>query len=128
MTQDEPFNEFPSSRVADRFLYGGRLACLGLAREIDSILYRREITRERRSFRTCLRTWRRSVAGRRRFGFCRRGMLRISGFLDCSVAGMPDACRLMRLLGRLRLVTGPRHSVRRKYGEHSQGEEARPSA
>src|ERR1700733_3684637 len=128
MTQDEPFNEFPRSRVADRFLDGGRLARLGLARKIDSIPYRREIARERRSFRTCLHTWRRSVAGRRRFGFRRRGMLRMSGFPDRSVAGMPDACRLMRLLGRLRLVTGPRHSVGRKYCEHSQGEEARPSA
>jgi hypothetical protein len=55
-------------------------------------------------------------------------MLCMRGFLDRSVAVMPDACRLMRLLARLRLVTVPRHSVSREYGERSQGEDARQPA
>ena len=58
MTQDEPFNELPGRRVADRFLYSGSLACLGLAREIDRILYRRKIDRERKaSAREMVRRW-----------------------------------------------------------------------
>src|SRR3984957_17099292 len=51
VAQDEPFNELPRRRVADRSLYRGRLVCLALAREIDRIPYRREIARERRSVR-----------------------------------------------------------------------------
>src|SRR3984957_6971917 len=102
MAQDEPFNELPRRRVSDGFLYGGRIARLGLAREIDRILYRREIGRERKS----VITRRRHVAGprgrltRHNFGCMPR-------FLECRVAVVPRSGRFMRLFGLLRLYGWP---------------------
>ena len=119
MTQNEPFNELPRRRVADRFLDGGCLACLGLAREIDRILYRRKIGRERKS----LSTRRRRVAGSRRLAlrghdiFCMLSLRR--------VAVVPCSGYFMRLPGLLRLMAGPCNVVSRKKCEHSQGQETR---
>src|ERR1700732_5612611 len=103
MAQDEPFNEFPRRRVAHRFLDGGGLARPGLAREIDRILDRREITRERRS----VRTWRRHVAGPRRLVLRRDVVLCVLGFLERRVAVVPPSARLMRLLAVMRIMIGP---------------------
>jgi hypothetical protein len=121
VAQDEPFNEFPRRRVADRFLYRGRLVCLALAREIDRIPYRREIARERRSVRAL---WRR-VAGPRRLALSNRDMLCMPGFRERGVAVVPHPGRFMRLAGLPRLAAGPRNSVGRTCGEHSQDQDTR---
>jgi len=121
VAQDEPFNEFPRRRVADRSLYRGRLVCLALAREIDRIPYRREIARERRSVSALGR----QVAGRRRLALNNRDMLCIPGFLERGVAVVPHPGRFVRLVSLLRLAAGPRNSVSRRCGEHSQDQETR---
>src|SRR6266566_4326168 len=67
MTQDEPFHELASRRVADRFLDGDRLAYLALARKINRILDGCEISREWRSGRALTRRlagWRRAALRR----------------------------------------------------------------
>jgi hypothetical protein len=121
MTQDEPFNEPARRRVADRFLYGGRLACLGLAREIDRVPYRRKIGRERKS----LPARRRRVAGPRRLALRGHDMFCMLSFHHRRIAVVPYSGRLMRLPGLLRLMAGPCNVVSRKKCEHSQGQETR---
>src|SRR3984957_1604963 len=109
MTQDKPFNEFPRSRVANGFLYGGGLTRLGLAHETDGILYCREIGRERRS----VITRRRHVAGPRGLALRRHNFLCMPRFLERGVVVVPRCRRLMRFFGLLRLMAGPCHSVGR---------------
>src|ERR1700733_10134512 len=112
MAQDEPFNEFPSRRIGDRPLYGGSLGCLCLAREIDRILYRRKISRERRSVRS--RGQRRD--GSRRLALLGSHMLCTSSFLVRRIAVVPSSARVMRLSGVRRLVVGPCRGGSRTHG------------
>ena len=117
MAQDEPFDELPRRRVADRFLDVGRFAGLGLARKIDRLLDRGKIAGERRSFR-----FRRGcLGGTLRLAPLRRCMRRMPVFPESS--GVP--ARLMRLLGMVCLLVavGGRR-VARQCGGDGQGEEA----
>jgi hypothetical protein len=116
MAQDEPFDQFPRCRVADRFLYRSCFAGLGLAREIDGILYGREIAGERRGVAT--RSW--NVAGSRRFALQRRDM---PSFLKLRMAVMPYCGHVMRRDGLMSPSAGPCHDVGRTNGEHRQAQQ-----
>jgi hypothetical protein len=118
VSENEPFDEFLSRWIADRFFYDGRFAGFGLAHQIDRRLNRSEVAREGRRY----------IGRRCRLVPRRRDM---PTFLEHGLLVMPRPRRLVRLPGVFNLVMArERDRVSRKRGEHGQGEETsqRPQA
>jgi hypothetical protein len=44
VSQNEPFDEFLGSRIADPFFYRTRFGNFGLSHQIERVLYRREVS------------------------------------------------------------------------------------